>query len=120
VQAYVSKNPRIATSASGNSDTVKQNLIGLYSADIILRVCRERYGSFNEQVSRLQEIVRLTESTYQQIHQVPASEIAAIRSLLGVDSGEGQLIDYARSSRDLLRACNEFTAIYQLNAPLAR
>lgn len=120
VQAYVSKNPTIATSASGNSDTIKQNLIGLYSADIVLRVCRERYGSFNEQILRLHEVVRLTESAYQQIHQVPASDIAAIRNRLGVDSGEGQLIDYARSSRDVLRSCNEFVALYGLNPPLAR
>lgn len=120
VQAYVGKNPTIAKSSSGNSDAIKQNLIGLYSADIILRVCRERYGSFSEQVLRLQETIRLTELTYQQIHQMPAAEVAAIRDRLGVDSGQGQLIDYARSSRDLLRGCNEFAALYGLNSPLAR
>lgn len=120
VQAYVGKNPTIAMSASGNSDTIKQNLIGLYSADIILRVCRERYGSFSEQVLRLQETIRLTELTYQQVHQTSAADIAAIRKSLGVDTGEGQLIDYARSSRDLLRGCNEFVALYKLNPPLAR
>lgn len=120
VQAYVERNPTIAKSASGNSDAIKRNLIGLYSADIILRVCRERYGSFSEQVLRLQETIRLTELTYQQIHQMPAAEVAAIRDRLGVDSGQGQLIDYARLSRDLLRGCNEFVALYGLNPPLAR
>lgn len=118
IKSFVSRTPAMATSASGSN--FKQNLIGLYSADIALRVCRERYGDFVEQVSRLQEIVRLTEATYQQLHQVPASDIAAIRSLLGVDSGDGQLVDYARSSRDLLRSCNEFVSRYRLSAPLAR
>lgn len=120
VQAYVGKHPTIATNASGSPDAIKQNLIGLYSADIVLRVCRERYGSFSEQVLRLQETIRLTELTYQQIHQMPAAEVAAIRDRLGVDSGQGQLIDYARSSRDLLRGCNEYVALYGLNPPLAR
>lgn len=120
VQAYVAKNPSIATSAAGQSDSVKQNLISLYSADIVLRVCRERYGEFQESIARLQELLRLTEAAYQQLHQVPASDIAAVRTRLGVDSGEGQLIDYARSSRDLLRSCNEFIALYRLSAPLAR
>lgn len=120
VQAYVAKNPSIATSAAGQPDSVKQNLISLYSADIVLRVCRERYGEFQDSIARLQELLRLTESVYQQLHQVPASDIVAIRARLGVDSGEGQLIDYARSSRDLLRSCNEFIALYRLSAPLAR
>jgi hypothetical protein len=120
VQAYVAKNPSIATSAAGQPDSVKQNLISLYSADIVLRVCRERYGEFQDSIARLQELLRLTESAYKQLHQVPASEIVAIRMRLGVDSGEGQLIDYARSSRDLLRSCNEFIALYRLSAPLAR
>ncbi len=118
IKSFVSRTPAMTTSASGSN--FKQNLIGLYSAGIVLRVCRERYGDFVEQVSRLQEIVRLTEATYQQLHQVPASDIAAIRSLLGVDSGDGQLVDYARSSRDLLRSCNEFVSLYRLSAPLAR
>ena len=120
VQAYIAKNPSIATSAAGQPDSVKQNLISLYSADIVLRVCRERYGEFQDSIARLQELLRLTESVYQQLHQVPASDIIAVRARLGVDSGEGQLIDYARSSRDLLRSCNEFIALYRLSAPLAR
>ena len=120
VQAYVAKNPSIATSDAGQPDRVKQNLISLYSADIVLRVCRERYGEFQDSIARLQELLRLTESAYQQLHQVPASDIVAVRARLGVDSGEGQLIDYARSSRDLLRSCNEFIALYKLSAPLAQ
>lgn len=120
VQAYIAKNPSIATSAAGQPDSVKRHLISLYSADIVLRVCRERYGEFQDSIARLQELLRLTESVYQQLHQVPASDIVATRARLGVDSGEGQLIDYARSSRDLLRSCNEFIALYRLSAPLAR
>ncbi|MBN9580039.1 MAG: hypothetical protein J0G37_00800 [Afipia sp.] len=120
VRQFVAENPQLKDIGFGTDTAVNQIMIGLYSTDIVLRVCRERFGEYQDEVRQLQEKIRLTELSLQQIHDRPSTTFLQLRQVLGVDSGRGQLIDAARASPTLRSDCRTLAGQYGLSPPLAR
>jgi hypothetical protein len=117
-RSFVEQNPGMKEPGFG--ETGESNLLYLYSGDIVLRVCRERFGGYQPQITEIQRRSGLTEAVLLTLHGVPREKIARLREALGIDSGRGQLVSAARQEPNLRQACGEYVATLGLDPPLAR
>jgi hypothetical protein len=85
-----------------------------------LRVCRERWGVYADEIKVLQQRIRPTERALVEWQSVDPQSIAKLRDALGVDSGRGELVSHMRANPQLYLACRETVAMQQLGGPLAR
>jgi hypothetical protein len=120
VRAYVGLNPEMKSPSFASRDSVGMNLMFLYTADISLRVCRERYGRFQRELEEVQRRTRLTEAVLVQVHNLPATEIAGYHEKLGIESGRSEAITQVRSNPDIVQMCQEAIRSLGLDPPLAR
>jgi hypothetical protein len=85
-----------------------------------LRVCRERWGVYADEIKVLQQRIGLTERAFIEWQGVDPQSIAKLRDALGVDSGRGELVSHMPANPQLYLACRETVTMRELGGPLAR
>jgi hypothetical protein len=92
----------------------------LYSGELSLRVCRERWGVYADEIKVLQQRIGLTERALVEWQGVDPQSIAKLRDALGVDSGRGELVSHMRANPQLYLASRQTVAMQALGGPLVR